>query len=110
MMEDHQDHQEEGALSHMRQSKLWKEKMGKVVAAKSAINYAYQNGSFALFCYENEVLRDLVLEPWFIRGLAQCTTPTAKKRYLQEYLCHRPWYWREIYPDYGASRQGKTLE
>jgi hypothetical protein len=18
--------------------------------------------------------------------------------------CHRPWYWREIYPDYGASR------
>ncbi len=19
--------------------------------------------------------------------------------------CHRPWYWREIYPDYGASRQ-----
>jgi len=24
--------------------------------------------------------------------------------------CHRPWYWREIYPDYGASRQGKTLE
>jgi len=19
-------------------------------------------------------------------------------------LCHRPWYWREIYPDYGASR------
>jgi hypothetical protein len=19
-------------------------------------------------------------------------------------LCHRPWYWRETYPDYGASR------
>jgi len=19
-------------------------------------------------------------------------------------VCHRPWYWREIYPDYGASR------
>ncbi len=19
-------------------------------------------------------------------------------------ICHRPWYWREIYPDYGASR------
>jgi hypothetical protein len=25
-------------------------------------------------------------------------------------LCHRPWYWRELYPDYGASRRGKTLE
>jgi hypothetical protein len=24
--------------------------------------------------------------------------------------CHRPWYWREIYPDYDASRRGKTLE
>jgi hypothetical protein len=24
--------------------------------------------------------------------------------------CHRPWYWRETYPDYGASRRGKTLE
>jgi len=70
----------------MRQSALVKEIMGKVVATQSAINYAYQNGSFALFCYENEVLRDLVLEPWFIRGLAQCTTPTAKKKYLQECL------------------------
>ena len=63
MMEDHQDHQEEGALLHMRQSTPVKAIMGKVVATKSAINYAYQNGSFALFCYENEVLRDLVLEP-----------------------------------------------
>jgi len=26
------------------------------------------------------------------------------------YFCHRPWYWREIYPDYGASRRGKTQE
>jgi hypothetical protein len=26
------------------------------------------------------------------------------------HACHRPWYWREIYPDYGASRRGKTLE
>ena len=21
-----------------------------------------------------------------------------------DWNCHRPWYWREIYPDYGASR------
>jgi len=26
------------------------------------------------------------------------------------WYCHRPWHWREIYPDYGASRRGKTLE
>jgi len=24
--------------------------------------------------------------------------------------CHKPWYWWEIYPNYGASCQGKTLE
>jgi hypothetical protein len=47
----------------MRQSTLVKEIMGKVVAAKSAINYANQNASFALFCYESEVLRDLSLSP-----------------------------------------------
>jgi len=29
---------------------------------------------------------------------------------LNRYLCHRPWYWRKIYPDYGASCRGKTLE
>ena len=86
MMEDHQDHQEEGALLHMRQSTLVKEIMGKVVATKSAINYAYQNASFALFCYESEVLRDLLLEPWFIMRLSELTTPTAKKKYVQECL------------------------
>ena len=80
----------------MRQSKLVKEIMGKVVATKSAINYAYQNGSFALFCYGNEVfsfalfcygnevLREKLLEPWFTRGLAQRTTSKAKTKYLQE--------------------------
>ena len=45
----------------MRQSALVKEIMGKVVATKSAINYGYQNGSFALFCYGNEVLREKLL-------------------------------------------------
>ena len=47
----------------MRQSKLVKEIMGNVVATKSAINYAYQNGLFALFCYGIEVLRKKLLEP-----------------------------------------------
>ena len=56
MMEDHQDHQEEG--STIGQSELVKEIMGKVVATQSAINYAYQNGSFALFCYGIEVSRE----------------------------------------------------
>jgi len=23
---------------------------------------------------------------------------------IPQHQCHRPWYWREIYPDYGASR------
>ena len=68
----------------MHQSELVKEMMGKVVATKSAINYAYQNGSFALFCYGNEVLREKMLEPWFTRGLAQRTTSKAKTKYLQE--------------------------
>jgi len=63
-----------------------KEIMGKVVATKSAINYAYQNASFALYCYESEVLRDLLLEPWFIMRLSELTTPTAKKKYMQERL------------------------
>ena len=66
-----EDHQEEGRSSlassslssHMRQSTLVKEIMGKVVAAKLAINYANQNASFALFCYESEVLRDILLSP-----------------------------------------------
>ena len=82
MMEDCQDYQEEE--STMRQSELVKETMGKVVATKSAINYAYQNGSFALFCYGNEVLREKLLEPWFTRGLAQCTTFKAKTKFLQD--------------------------
>ena len=47
-----------------------KEIMSKVVATQLVINYAYQNVSFALFCYANEELRDFVLEPSFIRGLA----------------------------------------
>ena len=68
----------------MRQSELVKEIMGKVVAMKSAINYAYQNGSFALFCYGNEVLREKLLEPWFTRGLAQCTASRAETKYLQD--------------------------
>jgi len=70
----------------MRQSTLVKEIMGKVVATKLAINYAYQNASFALFCYESEVLRDLLLEPWFIMRLSELTMPTAKKKYMQECL------------------------
>ena len=55
-MMDRQDHQEGGSMMH--QSELVKEIMGKVVATKSAINYAYQNGSFALFCYGIEVSRE----------------------------------------------------
>jgi len=31
--------------------------------------------------------------------------PTAKDSWKTNGAwCHRPWYWREIYPDYGASR------
>jgi hypothetical protein len=62
--------------------------MGKVVATKSAINYAHQNGLFALFCYESEVLRDLVLEPWFIMGLAQFATPPQKRNTCKNVCLH----------------------
>jgi len=30
--------------------------------------------------------------------------------FMKALVCHWPWYWREIYPDYGASRRSKTLE
>jgi len=39
-----------------------------------------------------------------------CTTPHNTQApplpslLLTLHRCHRPWYWREIYPDYGASR------
>ena len=70
----------------MRQSALVKEIMGKVVASQSARNYAYQNSSFVLFCYENDQLRDLLLDPRFIEGLEQCTTASAKKKFMQDSL------------------------
>ena len=61
--------------------------MGKVVATKSALNYAYQNASFALFCYETEELMELLLEPWFIMRLTELTSrPAAQKKYMQECL------------------------
>ena len=62
----------------MRQSTLVKKIMGKVVAAKLALNYAFQNALFALFCYESEVLRDLLLEPWRLMRLTELTTPIAQ--------------------------------
>ncbi len=48
-----------------------KEIMGKVIDAKSAIDYAYQNAKFAVFCYENQVLGDLLLESWFLKQLVE---------------------------------------
>ena len=48
-----QDEEEEASTpATMRQSKIVKEIMGKVVAEKSSINYARQNATFALFVYE----------------------------------------------------------
>jgi hypothetical protein len=47
MMEDHQD--KDPLPPTMCQSKIVKEIMGKVVAAKLSMNYAGQNAMFALF-------------------------------------------------------------
>ena len=53
-----------------RQTDAVKEIMAKVVSKRSAVLYAQQNSIFALFCYESaDHLRDLLLEPWFIKGL-----------------------------------------
>ena len=76
-----QDEEEEASTpATMRQSKIVKEIMGKVVAKKSSINYARQNATFALFVYEkNEELRGHLLESWFVERLAAFTTLTEKK-------------------------------
>ena len=37
--------------------------------------------------------------PAFIVGLLDVDSKRGGNR-----GCHRPWYWREIHPDYGASR------
>ena len=71
-MDDHQD--EEGVsppLPAMLQNNKVKEIMGKVVSAQSAKNYSYQNIAFALYCYESDELRSLLLEPWFVEKLHQ---------------------------------------
>ncbi len=71
----------------MCQRTFVKEIMGKVVATISALNYAYLNALFALFCYyESEELRDLLLEPWFIMRLTKLTAPAAQTEYMQECL------------------------
>ena len=82
-----QDEEEASTPATMRQSKIVKEIMGKVVAEKSSINYARQNSTFALFVYEkNEELRGHLLESWFVERLAAFATLTKKKKYVQECL------------------------
>ena len=82
-----QDEEEASTPATMRQSKIVKEIMGKVVAKKSSINYAPQNSTFALFVYEkNEELRGHLLESWFVERLAAFATLTEKKKYVQECL------------------------
>ncbi len=58
-----QDEEEASTPATMRQSKIVKEIMGKVVAEKSSINYARQNATFALSVYEkNEEFRGHMYE------------------------------------------------
>ena len=85
-----QDEEEEASTpATMRQSKIVKEIMGKVVAEKSSINYARQNATFALFVYEkNEELRGHLLESWFVERLAAFATLTEKKKYVQDVSWH----------------------
>ena len=71
-------------LPPTRQTDAVKEIMAKVIPTKSAILYAQQNSIFALFCYESaDHLRDLLLEPWFIKGLNARKSATQKKKYAK---------------------------
>jgi len=86
-MDDHQD--EEGVSPPppaMLQNNKVKEIMGKVVSAQSAKNYSYQNIAFALYCYESDELRSLLLEPWFVEQLHQFSKAKEKKDYAKECL------------------------
>ena len=60
--------------------------MGKVVSVQSAKNYSYQNTAFALYCYESDKLRSLLLELWFVEWLSQFWKANDKKNYAKECL------------------------
>jgi len=88
---DHQQEEQEApeppSRPTMRQTQIVKEIMGKVVATKSAINYASQNALFALYCFDNEdELRDDLLEPWFVQRLEAMEKPSEMKKYAQDCL------------------------
>ncbi len=77
MMEDTQD--KDLLPPTMRQSKIVKEIMGKVVAAKLSMNYAGANAAFALFCHDNDEWRDHLPELWFVERLAEFAMLTKKR-------------------------------
>ncbi len=60
--------------------------MGKVATTKLVINYTYQNAMFALFCHENEELRNLLLKSWYMKRLAELVMPIKEKKYVQRCL------------------------
>jgi hypothetical protein len=76
-----EDHQDEGGVSlppTMRQNSIVKKMTGKV--------FSYQNSAFALFCYESDKLRSLLLESWFFEWIPQFSIPSEKKNYAKECL------------------------
>ena len=57
--------------------------MAKVISMQSADKYAGQNATFAMFCYESDELRDILLENWFIENLGNIANQNAKKKYAK---------------------------
>ena len=58
--------------------------MAKIVSKKSANKYLRQHSMFAIFLYDSADLHELLLEPWFIQGLAVLATDTQKKKYAKQ--------------------------
>ena len=61
-----------------------KEIMSKVVSKQSADKYSGQNSIFAMYLYDSAELRDLLLEPSFVRGLDALATNSQKKKYAKQ--------------------------
>jgi len=68
----------------VRQTTAVKQIMAQCVATNSSNKYAGQNSGFAMFCFDSTVLRDHLLEPWFIEGMIPIEKPNDRKKYAKE--------------------------
>ncbi len=71
------------------QEGLWqtaaiKQIMVQCVVTNSSNKYERKNSGFAIFCFDSTVLRDHLLEPWFIEGMRPIKKPNNRKKYAKE--------------------------